>query len=96
MPRYVLSRRSDQDIDDITQTTIDKWGIGQAEIYVLGLHASFQLLASAPELGRDASNIRSGYRRFETASHVVFYRITSDGILIVRILHQRMDFRRHL
>jgi plasmid stabilization system protein ParE len=29
-------------------------------------------------------------------SHVLFYRLTDDGIDVVRILHNRMDFERHL
>jgi plasmid stabilization system protein ParE len=28
-------------------------------------------------------------------SHFVFYRITAEGIDVVRILHQRMDFEQH-
>jgi len=31
-----------------------------------------------------------GLRRFEHGKHVVFYRIVAGGILIVRVLHQRM------
>ena len=54
------------------------------------------MLAEFPDLGRDAGRIRPGYRQMETASHTVFYRRIADGILIVRVLHQRMDFERHL
>jgi plasmid stabilization system protein ParE len=32
----------------------------------------------------------------ETASHSIFYRTTKDGVLIVRVPRQRMDFERHL
>ena len=54
------------------------------------------MLAEFPDLGRDASDIQAGYRKIETASHSVFYRKTEDGVLIVRVLHQHMDFGRHL
>jgi len=33
---------------------------------------------------------------FQVGSHVVFYRLIDKHIDIVRILHQRMDFERHL
>jgi plasmid stabilization system protein ParE len=59
-------------------------------------HDAFQRLAELPDLGRDASHIRPGYRKIETVSRSVFHRKTNDGVLIVRILHQRMDFDRHL
>ncbi|HBK07703.1 MAG TPA: hypothetical protein DDZ81_17930 [Acetobacteraceae bacterium] len=54
------------------------------------------MLAEFPEIGRDASHVRPGYRKIETASHSVFYRNTPVGVVIVRVLHQRMDFARHL
>lgn len=60
------------------------------------MHETFQMLAEFPDLGRDAGRIRPGYRKIETASHSVFYRKTQDGVLIVRILHQSMDFGSHL
>jgi toxin ParE1/3/4 len=29
-------------------------------------------------------------------AHVLFYRLIADGIDIVRILHERMDYHRHI
>ena len=54
------------------------------------------VLAEFPDLGRDASHIRPDYRKIATASHSIFYRKTEDGVLIVRVLRQRMDFVQHL
>jgi len=54
------------------------------------------MLAEFPDLGRDTSDISPEYRRIETASHSVFYRKTADGVLIVLILHQKMDLGRQL
>jgi toxin ParE1/3/4 len=48
------------------------------------------MLADNPELGRVCDHIRPGWRRLEHARHVVFYRQTTEGILVSRILHQRM------
>jgi antitoxin ParD1/3/4 len=42
-------------------------------------------------LGRPCDDIRPGLRRMEHGKHVVFYRLQKPGgILVVRILHQRM------
>ncbi|MBM3553543.1 MAG: type II toxin-antitoxin system RelE/ParE family toxin [Alphaproteobacteria bacterium] len=38
---------------------------------------------------------RAGYRKYPRGSHVLFYRTTTDGLDIVRILHQQTDFDRH-
>jgi len=94
--RYVLSAKADADIEAIAETSLQGWGFARSEKYILGLHQTFRMLAEFPDLGRDASHIRAGYRKIETASHSVFYRKTDYGVLIMRILHQRMDFGRHL
>jgi len=45
----------------------------------------------------NCSEIRSGYRKMNIGSHVVFLRQRrSDEIEIVRILHCRMDFEARL
>jgi len=41
-------------------------------------------------LGRLCDDVRPGLRRHEHGRHVVFYRQGRGGILISRILHQRM------
>ena len=55
-----------------------------------GLHHAFQTIAHFPEIGRRIDGIRIGCLRFEHGSHSIFYRITPDGVLIVRVLHGRM------
>ncbi len=96
MSNYTLSGEADADIENIAEASLQQWGLAQAERYILGLHEMFHMLAAFPDLGRDVSHIRAGYRTAETASHSVFYRKTESGVLIVRVLHQRMDFGRHL
>jgi toxin ParE1/3/4 len=93
---YTLSREADADIESIAEASLRQWGLARAEKYILGMHETFQTLVEFPDLGRDAGHIRPGYRKIETASHSVFYRKTGDSVLIVRILHQSMDFGRHL
>ena len=96
MGSYRLSVKAAEDIETIAEFSIRQRGLARAEKYILGQHETFQRLVEFPDLGRDASDIRRGYRKIETASHSVFYRKTNNGVLIVRVLHQRMDFGRHL
>jgi toxin ParE1/3/4 len=93
---YTLSRKADADVQDIAEESVKRWGLARAEQYILALHEAFERLAKFPNLGRDASEIRPGYLRMESGSHSVFYRKTKSGVLIVRVLHERMDFKRHL
>jgi plasmid stabilization system protein ParE len=39
---------------------------------------------------------RADISKYAVGSHLVFYRETGHDIVIVRILHQRMDVERHL
>ena len=54
------------------------------------------LLAEQPHLGRACNELRSGYRRVLSSHHIVFYRVEGDFIVIVRVLHENMDFDAHL
>lgn len=91
-----LSLDADQDIEAIFDYTADEFGVGQAVTYVGGFEAAFERLLDNPELGRDRKDIRSGLRSMVQESHVIFYRILSDRIRIVRILHGSRDLPRFL
>lgn len=95
MASDTLSGKVDDDILTIARASIRTWCMARAEAYVPELHRAFQRLAEFPEHGRDASSIKPGYRHMESGRHVVFYRATADGVLIVRVLYDRMDLKRH-
>jgi len=44
------------------------------------------------ELGRDASEFIKDLKRFTFKAHTIFYMITANGIFILRVLSQRMDY----
>ena len=92
----VLSPRARADINGIWDHTEQHWGAEQAERYVRQLWNDITYLAADPRRGQDCAHIRAGYQKFSSGSHVVFYRLIPGGIDIVRILHSRMDFGRHL
>jgi len=89
MPTVNISLEAEADIDAITHYTKNNWGWRQANIYLARLEETFELLARSPSLGRSCGTLAPGLRRFESGRHVVFYREQIDGVLIVRILHQR-------
>ena len=75
---------------DIGAYTLHAWGEDQTIRYIDSLETCCQQLADNPELGRPCDHIRPGLRRMEHARHVVFYRIEAGGIVVSRILHQRV------
>jgi toxin ParE1/3/4 len=96
MAEYRLSPRAQRDLDGIFDYTVKQWGLPQALGYVDLIEAAFATLAEAPLQSQDCAAIRPGYRRRSVEQHVVYFRQTSYGIAIIRILHQRMDQVRHL
>lgn len=96
MASYSLSSKAAADLEDIYEYTIIHFGLEQARVYLLGLHGRFQMLAEQPTQGRKADELAPGLRRVEYQSHVVFYIPKDHGVLIVRVLHQRMGVTRHV
>ena len=93
---YVLSPRAQSDIDKIWDYTITQWGIDQAESYTRELQRNIEAIAAQPNKGRSCPEVRSGYFKIPSGSHVVFYRMTGQRVEVVRVLHSRMDFERHI
>lgn len=96
MSGYRLSRAADHDIESIANYTLEKWGINQVKSYIGGLVACCHDIARSDHIGRDASEFAENLFRFTYQSHIIFFIRQSNGILIVRVLHKSMDFKRHL
>ena len=94
--RLELTPKARRDIDDIWERSFERHGAAQAETYIRGVERAMQTIAEDPRRGRPCDEIRSGYRKFAVGSHMLFFRVADGAIVIVRILHQRMDFERHL
>ncbi|MBN3563691.1 type II toxin-antitoxin system RelE/ParE family toxin [Aliamphritea spongicola] len=97
MSDFVLTELAKADLKDIARYTEKHWGRRQRLNYLKQLDEAFRLLASAPETGTDIHFIREGYRKDRINRHIIFYRIIPmRRLLIVRILHQRMDIGNRL
>lgn len=84
------------DLDGIWSFTREQWGVDQAEAYLLGLDTTMKILAGQPGLGRSIAEVRAGYFKFPTASHILIYRLKPGAIEFVRILHKSSDVERHV
>ena len=95
MGRFRFSRRAEVDLLSIGDFTLHKWGKAQAARYIGKLEVCCQNLADNPALGRLCDHVRLGLHRHEHGTHVLFYRRERGGIVVSRILHQRMLPDRH-
>ena len=97
MTRFALSPAAVVDLAEIWDYTVERWGPDQADAYVRDIQRAIERAAANPRVGKPCDEVRSGYLKLATGSHVIFYRNeTHRAIDVVRILHQRMDIDRHL
>ncbi len=96
MTGYLLSPATQNDVNGIWEYSVETWGIEQATSYIGNIRDTLDGLADGTRISRPVS-VRDGYRKILAGSHVVYFRVTDTGlIIVVRILHQRMDVERHL
>ncbi|MBI1194010.1 MAG: type II toxin-antitoxin system RelE/ParE family toxin [Bacteroidetes bacterium] len=93
---YKLSVAATIDLENVFEYGILQFGIQNALTYMEAMEKHFVLLSDNPELGRGAAALASGLRRFSYGSHSIFYLVIPKGILVVRVLHQSMDYEQHL
>jgi len=97
MSGVVLSPKAKADLSDIWDYTYSEWGAEQAEKYVRELWAVIQEQTCDLTKAIDIGDVRKGYMKVRSGSHAVFLKVTRDGVVdVVRILHKKMDFDRHL
>lgn len=93
---YRLYPKAIEDLESIYSYSTQEFGIQRTEDYILAIDSSFQHLAEDPLIARKCDYIRPDLRAFNVGSHIIFFKTTSYGIAVIRVLHQSMDFNRHL
>lgn len=95
MPVWI-SELAENDLLEIWNYTRIEWSESQADSYIETFADKFSQLELQPGTGRRIDQIRCGYHRSLHGSHLIFYRQTSDGIEVIRVLHERMNPTLHL
>jgi len=96
--KYQRSKKTKQDILNITKRSLDDFGERQTIKYMDGLNEAMQGLSDCPDKGREFvhSKTRRVYLYHRYVSHVVYYRKRKNDIFIIRILHTKMLPEKHL
>jgi toxin ParE1/3/4 len=95
MPKYTLTSRADSDLEEIWEYTDERWGRTQAHNYLTQLERRMSALAENPNRGRMRLEISGMPMSYHEGRHVIFYRTIAEGIEVLRVLHDSMDFSRH-
>ena len=87
----LLSPAAQSVISDIWDFTAERWGLDQAEHYVASIRDTLTELAAGRRTSRTADDVVPGYRSCMAGSHIAYFRIKANDLIVIRILHQSMD-----
>ena len=93
---FKLRPKAAKDLEDIYFYSVEKWGIPRADTYIKDINNAFNQLIENSGLGRDYGDVRPNLLAYFVGSHIIFYKFVGRDIAVVRVLHQSMDFKRHL
>lgn len=96
MLKLVISPAAQQDLRDIYQFGLRTWGRTQSSDYLDQLRAHFIALTNQPRVAVERPELAPNMRSLPAKSHVVYYRLQTDQLEIVRVLHGRQDPNRHI
>lgn len=93
---YRLTRTADAVLSGIDEYACLKFGEAQADAYLLDWDRIFVLLSRMPSMGEECDELGAGLRRLLHMRHVAFYRVISEGILVIDIIDADRLPERHL
>ena len=89
---YRLTPRAAADLLTIFVEGIERFGERQALSYRRELEETFAMLNDLPGMGRTREALGTEVRSYPHGAHIVLYRPTPDGILVVRVRDGRDDW----
>lgn len=98
MNTCVLSGSAKEDLLESCLYTLETWGEDPLHTYQNLMGTAMERIANNPFTpGSNAlDEILQGCRSFRCGNHVLIYRVQSSQSAIARILHESMDFSRHI
>ena len=93
---WALRPAAEADLVEIWLHGAANCGVEQAERYVDGLFAVFDLLVEFPEMSRERAEFSRPVRIHPTGAHLVIYRQVDEKIEIIRVLHGHQNLTAYL
>lgn len=96
MKRLELTEIARADLKSIRRYSQRTWGVERTEQYMTALRDAMKGLIAGRILSRERNDVRPGLNMIASGRHCIFFEADDSRILVVRVLHDRMDHRRHL
>jgi toxin ParE1/3/4 len=94
--RLAIAPRARADLRGIWHYTATEHGPEAADAYLRDLDKAMQLVREFRDMGSDCSEVRRGYRRIRSGSHLIYYIADQAELVVIRVLHERMDAESNL
>ena len=96
MKRLVLTEIAKSDLASIRRYSTRIWGRDQTSKYIDDLRDTMKALVRGTVVTRPRQDLGPGVLMATSGRHIIFFEADDSRILVVRVLHDRMDYRRHL
>lgn len=96
MKRLVLTEIARADLAKIRRYSARTWGQDQTSEYMGALQDTMKGLVRGTVFTRTRDDLKPAIRMATSGRHSIFFETDESRILVVRVLHQSMDYRRHL
>lgn len=97
MPAYqlVIAPAAKKDLETIYEQGVQLWGQAQSSSYLDSLKETLWTLTQHPLIGVERPELLPNTRSLPFESHTLFYRVTTNKLEIIRVLHNRQDLLQH-
>jgi toxin ParE1/3/4 len=93
--RLELTEIARTDLKSIQRYSQRIWGAQRTEQYMGALRDTMKALTTGTIVSRERNDVRPGLSIVASGRHCIFFEGDESRILVVRVLHDRMDHRRH-
>ncbi|NLR71881.1 type II toxin-antitoxin system RelE/ParE family toxin [Novosphingobium sp. ERN07] len=90
-----FSRAAVADLARIWRYSSANWGAQQADCYARELRYACRQLADGRKIGR-MTIAQDGMFKLRSGAHMIYYRMTTKQVTVIRVLHAKQDVDRHL
>jgi toxin ParE1/3/4 len=94
--KYFLNPKAEFDLADIWNYSFGNWGKNQADKYYESLIEGIHNILSRPTKMKSIEKNNNIYFLYQVKHHIIVHKWEDSKLKIVRFLHEKMDFIRHL
>jgi toxin ParE1/3/4 len=94
--RLAFTEIARADLAAIRRYSLRTWGPHQTSRYMDALRDAMKGLAQGSVASRPRSDLRPAIMMATSGRHSIFFEADESRILVVRVLHDSMDYQRHL